>query len=113
MVASVVVSTLLGAVLGLRYTVVVLFPALLAIIIVITCIVATQGGSVWSALLMVTITAAGLQVGFLGGVAFRHFNAGSRRAATRGAADDRQPNIVLVQDAKKSAVENSRRFPAA
>jgi len=66
-----IVSMLLGAALGMRFKVFVLFPAIFASAALIVGAAAAHGSAVWSAVLSIALSATGLQIGFFGGVAAR------------------------------------------
>ena len=61
-------SSLIGAVLGTRFRVQALFPAIAFGFLIVTLIAALKGSTVWSAIAADLICAVALQLGYLGGV---------------------------------------------
>lgn len=61
-------SSLIGAVLGTRFRVQVLFPAIACGFLVVAVMAALEGWSVWSAITAELVCAASLQIGYLGGL---------------------------------------------
>jgi hypothetical protein len=68
MVMIALCSSLVGAVLGTRFRVQALFPALALGFLVVTVTAALIGWTVWSAIAADLICAVALQLGYLGGV---------------------------------------------
>jgi hypothetical protein len=62
-------SSLIGAVLGTRFRVQVLFPAIALGFLVVAVMAALKGWSVWSAITAELVCAVALQAGYLGGLA--------------------------------------------
>jgi len=83
----VVLNILFGAVLGMRFKVFVLFPAIAVGAALTASVAAMQGTGVWSTVVATALSIVGLQLGFLGGVVTRHFVAASRVPHPRGAAE--------------------------
>ena len=85
-----IVHTLIGAVLGLRFKVMVLVPMFAISLIAIAGVNAALGTGLWMTLIEMVIAVTSTQVGYLGGAAIRLF-----LAAPRGAAAERtSPNTV-------------------
>jgi hypothetical protein len=84
MIILVILSILFGAALGTRFKVLVLFPAIFVSAALIAGATAAHGSSVWSAVLSMAVSATGLQMGFLGGVATRFVVAAARAPRLRG-----------------------------
>ena len=79
MLTHTVVAMLSGAVLGLRYKVLILAPAIMFALVFVVGL-AREAGIWWIALDMVVVTTA-LQLGYLGGSALAAALAGARSAA--------------------------------
>ena len=71
-------SIFCGAVLGMRFKVLILFPAILVCLALNAGIAAAHGGSLWPTLIAIALSVTGLQLGFLGGLSTRYFMAASR-----------------------------------
>jgi hypothetical protein len=71
MLTLMILSTLFGAILGTRFKVFVLFPAIFTSAALIAGAGVAHGGDVWSIALAVTVCITGLQIGFLAGIAIR------------------------------------------
>jgi hypothetical protein len=112
MIMLMILSTLFGAVLGMRFKVFSVFPAIGTIIALTVFIAFAQGGGFGSTLLAILLTVTGLEVGFLGGAMTRHFIAPSRGPEMRGARD-RRTAIASVVPSEKTPFQNLRRFPTA
>jgi hypothetical protein len=61
-------SLLIGAVLGTRFRVHVLFPTIAFGFVVVAAVAALEGWSVWSAITSELVCAVSLQIGYLGGL---------------------------------------------
>jgi hypothetical protein len=68
---TLMISMFFGAVLGMRRSVFALYPAFVIAVAPIVGSAAMYGSSVWSTLLAMPLSAIGLQIGFLGGLATR------------------------------------------
>jgi hypothetical protein len=68
MVMIALCSSLVGAVLGIRFRVQALFPATAFGFLIVTVIAALTGSTVWSAVAADLICAVALQLGYLGGL---------------------------------------------
>ena len=102
-----ILGILFGAVLGMRFKVFALFPAI-AVGIALTAIATSMKGvGLWSALIAVALISIGLQVGFLVGAMIRCLMAASRAPASRRAADR------ALSPSEKSPSQSIHRFPAA
>jgi hypothetical protein len=112
MIMLMILSTLFGAVLGLRFKVFSVFPAIGTIIALTVFIAFAQGGGFGSTLLAIVLTVTGLEVGFLGGAMTRQFIVASGGLAMRG-AHDRRTAIASVVPTEKTPFRNLRRFPIA
>jgi hypothetical protein len=62
-------SVLLGAVLGARFRVGILFPVTAAALAIVAADATMQGAGIWAAVVGAAIVLTGLQVGFLAGAA--------------------------------------------
>jgi hypothetical protein len=67
------ISVLAGMVLGQRFKVLILVPAIVVALLVSVGFGITRGGTVWSISLMAAATAASVQIGYLVGIGIRHF----------------------------------------
>jgi hypothetical protein len=85
-----IVHTLIGAVLGLRFKVMVLVPMFAISLIAIAGVNAALGAGLWMAVIEMVIAVTSAQVGYLGGAAIRLFLAAPRGAA----AEHTSPNTV-------------------
>ncbi|HVX77234.1 MAG TPA: hypothetical protein VHB49_13980 [Bradyrhizobium sp.] len=61
-------SSLIGAVLGTRFRVQVLFPAIAFGLLIVAIMAVLKGSSVWSAITAEFVCAVSLQIGYLGGL---------------------------------------------
>jgi hypothetical protein len=68
MVMTALCSSLIGAVLGTRFRVQVLFPASALGLLIVAVTAALKGSTVWSAIAAELVCAASLQLGYLGGL---------------------------------------------
>jgi hypothetical protein len=82
MITLMIVGLAIGAVLGMRFNVFVLFPAMLVAVPVSVGIASVQGGGVWHTLLAIVLSITALQLGFLVGGIVLH--AGRRPLQTNG-----------------------------
>jgi hypothetical protein len=73
-----IISMLIGAVLGMRFKVLVLFPGIFFSSMLLAAAAVANGSTLWSAVLSMVLSATGLQIGFLGGVATRFVVAAAR-----------------------------------
>jgi hypothetical protein len=78
MVMIALCSTLIGAVLGTRYRVQVLFPAAMLASLIVAAVAAFKGATTSSAMLATVVFVVSLQIGYLGGLLTRFFMAASR-----------------------------------
>ena len=78
MIPLVILSTLFGAVLGLRLKVLILVPAIVLVASVVLGFGIAHGDSLWSYLLAMGLAITALQMGYLGGVITRFVIAGTR-----------------------------------
>lgn len=83
MVMLATLCTLVGAVLGLRFRVVVLVPAIAAGLVLIAAGAPVFGLEPWRGVLGVVVAATALQVGFLCGSGIRIFMAAAHLATVR------------------------------
>lgn len=83
MVMIALCSSLIGAVLGIRFRVQVLFPVAIFSIVTVTSVAAFKGSAVSSAILAVIVSVISLQLGYLGGLFTRFAMAASRVASLR------------------------------
>jgi hypothetical protein len=84
MMTLTIVSILFGLVLGTRFKVLVLFPAIFISAVLIVGAGIEHGNGGWAILLDFVLSATGLQLGFLGGTATRAFIAAARAPRPRG-----------------------------
>jgi len=75
-------SLLTGMVLGLRFKVLVLLPAIACVLFIAVSMAVARGEILWPAL-MATAGTASLQIGYLAGVGIRYFLAASRMSGLR------------------------------
>jgi hypothetical protein len=68
MVMIALCSSLIGAVLGTRFRVQVLFPVTAFGFVIVAVIAAAKGWTVWSAITTELVCAVSLQIGYLGGL---------------------------------------------
>jgi hypothetical protein len=78
MATLIIVFALIGATVGYRFQVVVLVPMILAAIVIGAVIAVAQGHHVWTTISIAALSAAGLQVGYLGGSFVRFLQIGVR-----------------------------------
>ena len=83
MVMIALCSSLIGAVLGIRFRVQVLFPAAIFSLVTVAAVAAFKGSAVSSAILAVIVSLISLQIGYLGGLFTRFCMAASRVASIR------------------------------
>jgi len=83
MVMIALCSSLVGAVLGTRFRVLVLFPAALIGFVTIAVVAALKGAAVSSATLAVVLLVTSLQLGYVGGIFTRYCMVASRVALPR------------------------------
>ena len=83
MVMIALCSSLIGAVLGTRFRVLVLFPAMVLGFALVAAVAAFKGSAMSSAVLAAAIYAIALQVGYLGGLFTRYCMAAVRVASRR------------------------------
>jgi hypothetical protein len=83
MVMIALCSSLIGAVLGIRFRVQVLFPAAIFSLVTVAVVATFKGSAVSSAILAVFVSVISLQIGYLGGLFTRFCMAASRVAASR------------------------------
>lgn len=87
MMLMIILSTVIGGVLGIRFKILALVPAFLIAIALSAATTFARNGNVWSALIAIALTVTGLQVGFLVGIATQHVIAAARALHSRAAAD--------------------------
>ena len=78
MLMLVLASMLVGAVLGLRFRILVLVPALLLMLALVVAGGLAHGDDVWSILLALMLGGISIQLGYLGGTAIRFTVAAAR-----------------------------------
>jgi hypothetical protein len=83
MMMVLLVCLLVGAVLGQRFKVFILIPAMLPAFAFATIVAAVQGATVRHILATVFIAATSLQIGYLAGIGLRHFTAAERASRLR------------------------------
>jgi hypothetical protein len=83
MVMVLLVCLLFGAVLGQRFRVFIILPAMLPTVAFATVVAASHGTTVWRTLATTFIAVASLQIGYLAGVGIRHFLAAERASRLR------------------------------
>ena len=83
MMMYMILSIFCGAVLGIRFKVLILFPAILVCLAIDASIAAAHGSGLWPTLIALALSVTGLQLGFLGGLSARYFVAASRPPARR------------------------------
>jgi hypothetical protein len=83
MVMIALCSSLIGAVLGTRFRVLVLFPAAIVGFAIITTVAAFKGSAMSSAIVAAIVCVISLQIGYLGGLFTRFCMAASRLASHR------------------------------
>ena len=72
MMILLMVSLLVGAVLGQRFKVLVLIPATAIVLVLAVATGVTQAQTVWSIILMAAAAATSMQIGYLIGIGIRH-----------------------------------------
>ena len=72
MMMVLLVCLLLGAVLGQRFKVLILLPAMLPTVTFATIVVALQGATVWQIVATAFLAGTSLQIGYLAGIGIRH-----------------------------------------
>jgi hypothetical protein len=80
---SLMISTLLGLVLGQRYKVLVLVPAIAFVLLVAIGVGITRTEDLGSSVVMAVAAVACVQIGYFAGVGVRYFLAVARTAKTR------------------------------
>jgi hypothetical protein len=80
-----ILSFLAGAVLGMRFRVMVLIPAITCALATAIAIGAFRQQTVGSVALVAAATVTCLQIGYMAGIAIRHFLAATRTAGRRNA----------------------------
>ena len=83
MVMIALCSSLIGAVLGTRFRVQVLFPAAIFSLVTVAAVAAFKGSAVSSAILAIIVSVFSLQIGYLGGLFTRFSMAASRVTSLR------------------------------
>ena len=83
MVMIALCSSLVGAVMGTRFTVLALFPAALLGVVAVAAAAAYQGSAISSAIVGAIVCVVSLQVGYLGGLFTRFCMAASRAPSHR------------------------------
>jgi hypothetical protein len=83
MVMIALCSSLIGAVLGIRFRVQVLFPVATFGLLTVAAVTAFKGTAVSSAILASIISVTSLQIGYLGGLFTRFFMTASRVTSLR------------------------------
>jgi predicted lysophospholipase L1 biosynthesis ABC-type transport system permease subunit len=93
MMTVMILSILCGAVLGMRFKVFILFPAILVSLALNAEIAAAHGSGLWPTLIAIALSVTGLQLGFLGGLSARYFIAASRTPGWRTARRPLHPVV--------------------
>ena len=83
MVMIALCSSLIGAVLGIRFRVQVLFPAVVFNLMTVATVAAFKGSAVSSAILAIIVSVTSLQIGYFGGLFTRFCMAASRAVSLR------------------------------
>jgi hypothetical protein len=83
MVMIALCSSLVGAVMGTRFRVQVLFPAAMLGCAMVTAVAVLKGSAVSSAIVAATVCVISLQIGYLGGLVTRFYMAASRVTSHR------------------------------
>jgi hypothetical protein len=78
MATLIIFSALIGATVGYRFQVYFLVPMILAAIVIGSVIAVAQGDRVWTVILTAALSAASLQIGYLGGSFVRFLQVGAR-----------------------------------
>ena len=83
MIMVLLVCLLAGAVLGQRFKVFILFPAMVPALFFALVVAAMHGATVWGLVATALIAAASLQIGYLGGIGVRHLAVAERANRVR------------------------------
>jgi hypothetical protein len=83
MVMIALCSSLIGAVMGTRFRVQVLFPAATLGLVIVAAVAAFKGSAMSSAIVAAIVCVISLQIGYLGGLLTRFYMAASRVASHR------------------------------
>ena len=94
MLVLAITYALIGAVLGLRFRVMVLMPAIAISGLVIVGVELARGTGLSLAAVEMVVAVASIQIGYLGGAAIRLFLAAARGAAARRASTSAAPHSV-------------------
>jgi hypothetical protein len=84
-----VLNVIFGAAVGLRFKVFVLFPAILASMVLTTGIAAAQDYGLWPTLIAIVASITGIQVGFLGVILTRYFTSARQPSPLRASGSVR------------------------
>jgi hypothetical protein len=85
------VALFIGTVLGMRFKVLILAPAIVICSVAILGVGIARDGSLWSTLLGIVSVLAALQMGYLAGSVIRFVTAGTRRSKDLPAAAMQRP----------------------
>jgi membrane protein DedA with SNARE-associated domain len=83
MLVLAVVSVLVGAALGQRFTVMILVPGTVVLLALSTATGLTHANTAWSIALTTAIAATGMQIGYLIGIGVHHVRVARSRLSTR------------------------------
>jgi hypothetical protein len=83
-----ILSMLCGALLGMRFKVFILFPAIPVCLGLNADIAAAHGSGLWPTLLAIALSLTGLQLGFLAGLVTRYAMAASRAPRSHSLTGD-------------------------
>jgi membrane protein DedA with SNARE-associated domain len=83
MLVLAVVSVLVGAALGQRFTVMILVPGTVVLLALSTATGLTQANTTWSIALMTAVAATAMQIGYLIGIKIHHVREARSRLSTR------------------------------
>ena len=83
MTVVLLVCVFVGAVLGQRFKVLILLPAMLPTVAFATIVVAVQGATAWHILAAALLAATSLQIGYIAGIGVRHFTIVERASRLR------------------------------
>jgi len=86
MISLSILCTVVGAILGLRFKVLVLLPATLATGVVIAAVSVSTGTGVWWTVILTVMGVTLLQIGYLGGAAISLLSGASAAAPVRRSA---------------------------
>jgi len=86
MLASALVSILIGAVLARRFKVLILAPAFMLTLVFAVAIGLARGNTPWSIVSTALVVIVGLQIGYLFGIAIRHLTVLARANRLRSAS---------------------------